>query len=151
MNLPIRRLLLAAAGVCGLSLAGCERDFRPPTGPGTRNVCYQVVLHKSGAPTYNVAAKDQPRIESCAAVLDAARRRFLAYGSNRTSMIGAYNGYYMFIDSSGMSTAESLNGFRTVAFARTGNGQLAIPSYIRYPDQPEPPPEQSPGSAPASK
>lgn len=139
--------------VSGLALAACQKDYHAPSGARDQDVCYEVVVHKDGSPEYVPVARDQKTLEACAATLDAGRRRYVALGG-RTTMTGAYNGQYLFFDSGGMSTAPSLYGGRFLAFARAGNGQLAIPSYIKQPGADQGAPASDQGGAasqPASK
>jgi hypothetical protein len=142
----MKRAAVFALAASGLALSACQKDYHAPFGPKDQNVCYEVVIHKDGSPEYVPIAKDQKTLEACAAVLDAGRRRYVALGG-RTTMTGAYNGQFLFFDSGGMSTAPSLNGGRFLAFARAGNGQLAIPSYIKQ----APPEAGAPASAAASQ
>ncbi len=123
-------LTLVALGLTGLALAACTDKNAPPE---QHNTCYQVVIEPNAPAKYNVVAKDKNSIEACAAELDTVRYRFMGLGSPRSSITGAYNGTYLFIDSGGMSTAPSLDGGRFVAFGRNDDGRLAIPTTIPQP------------------
>ena len=70
--------LATIAGIASLGLlAGCTTQTKAPFDQG---VCYSVALPEAGekaAPRFNVLARDQPQIESCAARLEDMRLRFL--------------------------------------------------------------------------
>jgi hypothetical protein len=138
-------IVLAASG---LALAACEKDYKAPSGAQDQNVCYQVSVQKDGSPKFIAQARDQKTLEDCASILDSARRRFFAMGGKST-MTGAYNGTFIFLDSSGMSTSKSLNGGRFFAFSRLPDGQLA--RGVTYSTPPEPQDQGAASTPPASK
>ncbi len=59
------------------------------------------------------------------------RVQFLRLGGSKQEITGAYQGRYIFINREGVSFAQSLNGARFFALARTGDGRLAIPGAIQ--------------------
>jgi hypothetical protein len=137
MKSLVRVAVLAALG--GLGLTACEKEIKAPFDQG---VCFAVELGEEGSdPVFNKVAESQPQIEYCAARLEEVRQRFLSLGSNRTEMIGSYQGSFLFLDDSGVRRAQSLNGTRYFMMARTGDGRLAVPGTIEQrPAEPSPAP-----------
>jgi hypothetical protein len=123
--------LATIAGVASIGLlAGCTTQTKAPFDQG---VCYSVALPDAGekaAPRFNVLARDQPQIESCAARLEDMRLRFLSMGGSNTDIIGAYQGQFIFLDRAGVWFGKTLEGQRYFALARTGDGRLATPGTI---------------------
>jgi hypothetical protein len=123
--------LATIAGVASIGLlAGCTTQTKAPFDQG---VCYSVALPDAGekaAPRFNVLARDQPQIESCAARLEDMRLRFLGMGGSNTDIIGAYQGQFIFLDRAGVWFGKTLEGQRYFALARTGDGRLATPGTI---------------------
>ena len=128
-----------ALGIGAFGLAACEKDIKAPFDQG---VCYVVELgEESSDPVFNKVADNQPQIEYCAARLEEVRQRFLNLGGNRTELVGAYQGSFLFLDSSGARRAQTLNGTRYFMMARTGDGRLAVPGTIEQrPAAPTPAP-----------
>jgi hypothetical protein len=124
------RLFLPAIAAVAL-LSGCEKKIETPSEAG---VCYQVVQKKDGMIAFNPAFRNQKSLEECAASLDGVRVRFMRMGSQRRDFVGSYQGQFLFLDSGGLSVAQSLNGGRFNAFARLSDGRLAVPSYIKQPN-----------------
>jgi hypothetical protein len=121
----------AIAGVLtsGL-LAGCAAETKAPFDQG---VCYSVALPDPGEkaePRFNVLARDQPQIESCAAQLEMMRVRFLSMGGSHNEIVGSYQGQFIFLDRAGVWFGKTLEGPRFFALARTGDGRLAVPGTI---------------------
>ncbi len=126
-------------GLGTLGLAACEKTIKAPFDQG---VCYVVELGEEGEdPVFNKVADNQPQIEYCAARLEEVRQRFLNLGGTRTELVGAYQGSFLFLDSSGARRAQTLNGTRYFMMARTGDGRLAVPGAIEQrPAAPTPAP-----------
>jgi hypothetical protein len=128
----IHRLRLKAA-LLGLalftaSLAACDNSPRPP---GDVGVCYQYVVPKPGEHRFNVLSKNAKTLEECAASLEAMRIHFLMIGGNQTSLTGAYQSKFIFLEPDGIFTADSLNGASYIALVRTNDGRLVRPGAIR--------------------
>lgn len=118
-------------GLGTLGLAACEKTIKAPFDQG---VCFAVELGEEGAdPVFNKVADNQPQIEYCAARLEEVRQRFLRFGGNRTELIGSYQGSFLFLDSSGVRRAQSLNGTRYFMMARAPDGRLVVPGAIEQP------------------
>lgn len=118
-------------GLGTLGLAACEKTIKAPF---DRGVCFAVELGEEGAdPVFNKVADNQSQIEYCAARLEEVRQRFLRFGGNRTELIGAYQGSFLFLDPSGVRRAQSLNGTRYVMMARAPDGRLVVPGAIEQP------------------
>jgi hypothetical protein len=126
MRFPIIGLAVVL-GSAGLAACNSQR-VKAPLDEG---VCYHVGEIASGAPRFNVVAREQPQIEFCAARLEEMRLRFLSMGGNKTEVVGAYQGQFIFIDREGVKFGKSLTGHRYFALARTGDGRLAMPGAIQ--------------------
>lgn len=111
--------LLAAAG-----LSACEKQLEAPRATG---VCFHLVQKEGEAPKFNQVAANQQSLEYCAARLEIMRRRFMSLGGQRTELVGAYQGRFIFIERRGIFTSKSLNGNRYLTLVRTGDGRLAVP------------------------
>lgn len=126
----IRPILAPTALGVVASLAACGGSVQAPRDTG---VCYTVSLPgegEAGQPSFNVLARDQEQIEHCAARLEEMRIRFLRMGGSNRSVVGAYQGQFIFVDRTGVSFGRSLEGSRFFALARTGDGRLAVPGAI---------------------
>lgn len=123
---PLAPALLAPV-LLGLALAGCAQPVKAPSDPG---VCYAVEQPEGEDPVFNVLARDQAQIETCAARLEEMRLRFNRMGGSRREVVGAFQGQYIFIDGRGVSFGRTLEGPRFFALARTGDGRLAVPGAI---------------------
>jgi hypothetical protein len=128
----INRFRLAAV-LGGLALippllAACDNSPRPP---GDSGVCYQYVIPRPGQHRFNVLSKNTPSLEACASALEAMRLHFLMIGGNQTSLTGAYQSKFIFLEPDGIFTADSLNGASYIALVRTNDGRLVRPGAIR--------------------
>jgi hypothetical protein len=74
---------------------------------------------------FNKLSDHVPRLESCAASLEAMRLHFLSIGGSAETITGAYQGYFLFLQKEGVFTSEHLNGARFLLLVRTEDGQLA--------------------------
>lgn len=120
-------------GLAALGLAACEKTIKAPYDQG---VCFAVELGEEGAdPVFNKVADNQSQIEYCAARLEEVRIRFLRLGGNRTEFVGAYQGSFLFLDSTGVRRAQSLDGTRYFMMARAPDGRLVVPGAIEQPPQ----------------
>lgn len=118
-------------GLAALGLAACEKTIKAPFDQG---VCYVVELGEEGAdPVFNKVADNQTQIEFCAARLEEVRIRFLNLGGNRTDLVGSYQGSFLFLDSTGVRRAQSLNGTRYFMMTRAPDGRLVVPGAIEQP------------------
>ena len=120
------RPFLVASTLIAAGLAGCTQHVKPPTDQG---VCYAMET-PDGEPVFNIVARDQPQIETCAARLEELRLRFRRMGGTRQEITGAYQGQFIFVDRRGVSFGRTLEGSRFFALARTGDGRLAVPGAI---------------------
>lgn len=122
-------------------LAGCETAPRAPNDPG---ICYSVTQKEGEELTFNVLARDQTQIETCAARLEEMRLNFLRLGGTNRDVVGAYQGRFIFVERRGISFGQRIDGPRFFALARTGDGRLAVPGAIDFSealqDQPAPAP-----------
>lgn len=126
----MRKTLLIAALGATAALGACTAKVKAPFDPG---VCFAVVVPaegEKGEVKFNRLAEDQVRIEDCAARLEEMRLRFLRMGGSQRDVVGAYQGKFIFIDRGGVSFAQSLDGVKFFALARTGDGRLAVPATI---------------------
>lgn len=130
------------AGLGVLGLAACSNAVKAPFDAG---VCFAMEPGKDGAPpTFNKVADNQPQIEFCAARLEEMRIRFLRMGGSRREIIGSYQGRFLFIDSRGVWSSQTLEGSRFFMMARTGDGRLAVPGAIEREIQMTAPVEPAP-------
>ncbi|RZJ38868.1 MAG: hypothetical protein EON87_20265 [Brevundimonas sp.] len=135
-----KSVLIAAAVVSLAALGGCAKTVKAPFDPG---VCWAVELPAEGTKDevrFNRLSENEPQVETCAAQLEAMRLRFLRLGGNKREIVGAYQGKFIFIDRGGVWLAQTLDGVKFFALARTGDGRLAVPATIeRAPAEPEAP------------
>lgn len=95
-----------AAILALLVLAGCGRAEAPQD----VGVCWRMDQTVGQAPTYKRLAGDVQDLDTCAVLLEALRLQ----GQSRTN--GAYQGYFIFVDGAGMSSARHTDGFRYPIF-----------------------------------
>ncbi len=124
----MRRVCAPAALAALCLLSACDNSPRPP---GDLGVCYQYVTLKTGQARFNVVARNTPNLETCAAELEGMRVRFLMLGGNRTTITGAYQSKFIFVEQEGIFTSDSLDGATYLALVRTGDGRLAQPGAVR--------------------
>lgn len=134
----MRTLVLTLIAVLPV-LAACETA---PRAPNDRGVCYSVAQKEGQELAFNVLAREQPQIETCAARLEEMRLNFLRLGGSNRDVVGAYQGRFIFVDRRGISFSQRIDGPRFFALARTGDGRLAVPGAIDFSeamkDQPAP-------------
>ncbi|WP_297511414.1 hypothetical protein [uncultured Caulobacter sp.] len=126
----MRKIVLAAAvlAVSGLALAGCQKETKAPFDKG---VCFYLAKNKDGSLRFNPVAHNVPQMEECAATLEGTRVRFQRLGMTTNSMIGSYQGSFIFIEKEGIYVGQTLEGPRYMSLVRTGDGRLAVPGAIR--------------------
>ena len=127
MTLVRSSLPLAAVAAVPALLSGCEAGVAAPREPGA---CWHMVT-KDGETRFNRVGASQPDLEHCAARLERMRRSFLSLGSERSEVIGAYQGRFIFLERSGIKTGKSLTGNRYMALVRTNDGRLVTPGALR--------------------
>ncbi|MFO1014386.1 MAG: hypothetical protein U1E50_11550 [Caulobacteraceae bacterium] len=120
----MRNILIAALLVSGLALTGCDKQLEAPTDVG---VCWHMVTGDDGKPKFNKLAAGVPKIELCAARLEAMRLDFARLGQRNDEVIGAYQGQFVWLEREGVFFSQTINGARYPALVRTGDGRLAIP------------------------
>ena len=125
-------LILAAAAAASTGLAGCSKPGLEA--PFDKGVCFQFVPSGDNAGKFNKISEKVPSLEYCAAYLEGMRQRFLRLGGNRTQMMGAYQGQFIFLEPRGIFTAPNLKARPYLALVRTGDGRLAVPGAV--PEQP---------------
>ena len=118
-------LILAASA---LALAACQKQVKAPETPG---VCYHAVPRADGTITFNELSAHEDTIEACAGSLEGMRLRFLGLGGNVHSIMGTYNGQYLFLDPSGVYESQSYTGMRFPFLVHTGDGRLAAPGAVQ--------------------
>lgn len=116
--------LILAFGAGLLALSACEKQVEAPMDTG---VCWHVVFPKDQPPKFNRLVSNQPNLETCAASLETMRVKFLRMGGGNDSIVGAYQGKFIFLQREGIFTGNTLTGGRYLALVRTGDGRLAIP------------------------
>ena len=120
--------LLLALALVAAPLAACDNSPKPP---GDTGVCYQYVTLKGGRHRFNVLEQNVKSLEVCAGALEAMRLKFLSLGGNQTSITGAYQSKFLFVEPEGIFTADTLNGASYLALVRTNDGRLAQPGAVR--------------------
>ena len=120
MKTPL--ILAFVAGL--LALSACEKQVEAPMDAG---ICWHVVFPKDQPPKFNRLVSNQPNLETCAAALESMRVKFLRMGGGNDSIVGAYQGKFIFLQREGIFTGNTLTGGRYLALVRTGDGRLAIP------------------------
>jgi hypothetical protein len=120
---------LGCLALLALPLSACDTSPKPP---GDTGVCYQYVSLKDGKHRFNVLQQNVPSLEVCAAALEAMRIHFLSIGGNQTTISGAYQSKFIFVEQEGIFTADSLNGASYLALVRTDDGRLAQPGAVRH-------------------
>ena len=122
-----RRLAVLALAAASAALAGCSQKIEAPY---DRGVCWHVVPLTGGKVKFNELSRNRPSLESCAASLEGMRERFLGLGGSQQDIVGAYQGNFLFLGSTGVFTSTTLDGGRYPALVRTSDGRLAIPSAV---------------------
>lgn len=121
-----RAVLILAASA--LALTACHREVKAPETPG---VCYSAIPRVNGTITFNELSAHEDTMEACAGSLEGMRLRFLGLGGNVHSIMGAYNGQYLFLDPSGVYKSQSYTGMRFPFLVHTGDGRLAAPGAVQ--------------------
>ena len=121
-------LMAGCLALLAAPLAGCDTSPRPPNDVG---VCYQYVTPASGKPHFNVLQQNTQTLEACAGALEAMRIKFLGLGGNQTSITGAFQSKFIFVEQDGIFTADTLKGSAYLALVRTDDGRLAQPGAVR--------------------
>ena len=117
-------LLLAAAA----ALSGCEKGVKAPT---DRALCFHMVGQKDAPPKFNRLPGYYNSLEYCAGGLELIRRR-----GTRPTVIGAYQGSFIFVERKGIFVGKSLTSGRYLSLVRTADGRLAPPGAVRAPPPP---------------
>jgi hypothetical protein len=118
-------LAVALTAALAVALAGCRAQIQPPSSPG---VCYHLAAVQDGKPRFNVLASSLPDMEHCAAQLEAMRVRFLRLGGGARSIVGAYQGNFLFLGDDGVFTAETYEGPRYPFLVRSGDQLVPVGS-----------------------
>jgi hypothetical protein len=121
--MPARAALLVALAAA-LALAGCRKSIEAPAATG---VCYAMAFPQNAPPKFNVVASGIRDMEHCAAELEGMRIRFLSLGGSQREVTGAYNGSFLFLDNTGVFTANNYDGVRYPFLVRTEDGHLVPP------------------------
>jgi hypothetical protein len=120
-----RNILVSTALLAALGVSACQKHIEAPF---ERGVCFHVVPLTGGKVKFNRVAENRPNLESCAAALEGMRERFLSLGGTNRDLVGAYQGNFLFLGTTGVFTGPTLEGARWPALVRTQDGRLAIPS-----------------------
>ncbi len=89
------------------------------------------LMNKDGTLRYNPVARNVPTMEECAGTLEGMRQRFIRMGSPSRSMVGSYQGSFLFIEKEGILLGQTYEGPRYMSLVPTGDGRLAPPGAIR--------------------
>jgi hypothetical protein len=113
---------LGLAGLTSLGHSACSKAIKAPDQAG---ICWHAVPMSDGTIKFNLLAKNQTSLEVCAAQLETMRLRFRGLGLTQNTMLGAYQGNYLFLQPEGVFTAKTYDGNRYLVLVRTGDGRLA--------------------------
>ncbi len=128
---PAAALVRRLGGLALLpTLFACSQGLQPPVDTG---VCFHMVTNAkdqvggqvSGKYRFFVLKRDVPDLEHCAAALDTMRVHFLSLGGSSHDVTGVYQGEYLFVDSRGVFSADSLDTSPFPMLTRTPDGRLA--------------------------
>ena len=98
-----------------LGLSACHQGPAAPDAPRAEGVCWRA----APAPPHFVAVEqDVPDLVSCAMDLD------LAYLGEGHSLVGAYQGSYIFVSPAGIESAAGFNLFRYPMFNKAQRAAL---------------------------
>ena len=122
LKLAVSSGIAVCLGGLTLALGGCSKA---PKAPDQAGVCWHAVPMSDGTIKFNVLAKNQASLEVCAAQLESMRLRFRGLGLAQKTMLGAYQGNYLFLQPEGVFTAKTYDGNRYLVLVRTGDGRLA--------------------------
>ena len=128
ISFPLCRILVPATLLAALAVSSCAKHIEAPYEKG---VCFHVVPLTGGAVKFNKLAENRPSLESCAAALEGMRERFLALGGTNSDVVGAYQGNFLFLGTTGVFTGTTIDGARWPALVRTQDGRLAPPSAVQ--------------------
>ncbi len=122
-----RALFKGVAALAALGVAACEPTVQAPREPG---ICWAMAVPQKGTVRFNRLAREAD-LEHCAARLERVRIQMMAVGTGRNSIVGAYQGRFLFLDPASIKTAKSINGNRYVILSRAGDGRLVVPGALR--------------------
>jgi len=100
----VSRALLAFAAL--LSLGACGQTEAPVDD----GVCWRIGHGADKSTRFSVLARGVSDLDTCAVLLEGLRLQ------GQVSTDGAYQGYFIFVDSGPISSARSLHGFRYPIF-----------------------------------
>jgi hypothetical protein len=123
-----RPAALLALVVATAALGACKAEVEAPLDKG---VCYAMATGADGKFKFNVVARNQPNIESCAAQLEGMRLRFLRMGGQTREISGTYQGSFIFLRNDGIYRAQHWAGNQYLMLVRSGDGRLVIPGAVQ--------------------
>jgi hypothetical protein len=94
------------AVVCALPLAACDG----PAAPSATGVCWRSASDDVTHPKFESLAPDVTSLDDCAAMLEAL------HVEGARKVVGAYQGYFIFLDDSSVASSATLEGFRYPIF-----------------------------------
>jgi hypothetical protein len=100
----MRRAFLAL--LLALPLAACDS----PDAPAQTGVCWRLHRDAVGQVSFAPLERNVGSLETCAVLLEARRL------NGETGTDGAYQGYFVFAEGAGISSAQRLQGFRFPIF-----------------------------------
>ena len=118
-------------GWIGLGLSLVSACSEPTLkAPDERNTCYHIGYPKGSKPRFNVIKKDVKSIEYCAVELEQLRMEFSRQGVPTTSINGAYNGSFLFIEGRFIRMGQTYDGPTFTLLVKTDDGRLVKPGSI---------------------
>ena len=123
-----RTIHIAMIGLGLCLMAGCSE----PTlqAPDEHNTCFHIGYPKGSKPRFNVIKKDIKSIEYCAVELEQLRMEFARQGVPATSINGAYNGNFLFIEGRFIRMGRTYDGPTFTLLVKTDDGRLVKPGTI---------------------
>jgi hypothetical protein len=97
-----------------LALAACSQVEAPQAD----GVCWRMDRVSGQSPKYSELARGVGNLENCAVLLEAVRLQ------GQASADGAYQGYFIFVDASGVSSAKHPDSFRYPIFQPPQRAQI---------------------------
>lgn len=100
--------MVRALAICMglLALSACGQTEAPQD----EGVCWRMDRASGQSPKYSELARDVRDLDTCAVLLEGVRLQ------GRASADGAYQGYFIFVDAGGVSSAKHPDSFRYPIF-----------------------------------
>lgn len=121
------RPLLPLLALAAAALAGCVKHIEAP---GDRGVCWSMTQKTKTTADFHKVAVNIDTVEKCAVELESMRTHFLGLGGTNETIVGAYQGQFLFLLPEGIFMGQTLNGGRYLLLVRSGDGRLVKPGVL---------------------